>query len=384
MIGLEKPNYRIYALIIGEVLTPGKIFGCEIMKISFEDQRLKKFSPIQSIFSDDEYVTYASTLLYVDPIRLKSEYVMIYDIKERDINSAVGGAIRYFDKICRYLTVSYAQDFKNYTKRNSILSPYLYQVNKISALDDEGVESDLKFIVKSGIIYLPNRPELNIWRHADTQHFLENIFNFHDDILERTIKYLYRSSIGHFVKDSPEKIVLDHFKSIEVVINSLVKRGSFKKRVDKVAKLIRLTDPEKEKIKKLWDERSKYSDTAHPSALDQTERYPNQFPLPSNVNFSYPINDSISVDVCIKYFLYKKSLFYIEIDYISPGDEETFGEVNAQWESNRLFFSTTEKNKDKLKQKILENFSRLFKINEKSIEKITIYSRKKAVLQVVY
>lgn len=63
MIGLEKANYRIYALIIGEVLTPGKVFDCEIMKISFEDQRLKKFSPIQSIFSDDEYITYASTLV---------------------------------------------------------------------------------------------------------------------------------------------------------------------------------------------------------------------------------------------------------------------------------------------------------------------------------
>lgn len=384
---INKPNYRIYALIIGEILKPGKIINCKIKKITLNQQKKRKFSPIQSIFSEDQltdhYKTYASTLRYLDPIKIKSEYVIICDIYEWDMEAALGGAIRNFDKISRYLTLTYAQDFKNYTKRNSILMPYLYQVNKISSLDENGNESDLKYSIESGNIYLPNRPELNSWRDKNTQSFFDDILSFHDDILERSIKYLYRSSIGHFVKDSPEKIILDHFKSMEVIIKSLVKNGRFKQKVDKIAKIINLTLDEKEKIKKLWDVRSKYSDTAHPSERDETERYPNQFPVPSNASFLYPYNDFIAADVCIKYFLYKRKLFYIDIHYLQNELEDEFGEINPHCESNHLFFQTFLKNKSKLKEKIIENFSHTFNINKSDIANINISSNKKnAVLQI--
>jgi len=380
----SKPNYRIYALVIGEVLTPGKIFDCEIKKISFEEQKKRLFSPIQSVFSEDDiteyYKTYASSLPYIDPVLIKSEYVIIYDIRELDVNAALGGATRYFDKICRFLTFAYGKDFMSHTQRNSMLEPYLYQVNKIYSLDTGGNESNLEFKLESGNMYLPNRPELNKWRDKDTQQFLEDVFNFHDDVLERAIKYLYRSSIGNFVKDSPEKIVLDHFKSMEIIINSLSNKKDFKARVDEVAKIINLTDKEKEKIKKLWDDRSKYSDTAHPSKFDQTERYPNQFPLPSNVTFSYPHNDSISVDVCLKYFLYKKNSFIIDIDEPHFDKVESFGEINSQWDSNHLYFETFEKNKERLKKKIKENSIKFFNIKESDIAEIILGKGKKTAI----
>ena len=372
----NKPNYRIYALVIGEVIKPGKIFDCEIKNISFDEQRERSFSPIQSVFSEDSltdyYKTYASSLKYIDPILIKSEYVIICDIEERDTNAALGGAIRRIDKICRFLTLAYGKDFLSHTKRNSILEPYLYQVNKIYSLDIDGNESDLEFKLESGNMYLPNRPELAEWRHKDTQQFLEDIFNFHDEVLERSVKYLYRSAIGNFVKDSPEKIVLDHFKSMEIIIDSFSSNRDFKKRVDRATEIIKLTDEEKEKIKKLWDERSKYSDTAHPSPYDQTERYPNQFPLPSNVTYSYPYNDSIAVDVCSKYFLYKKHLFLIDINEPHFNREESLGEINSQWDSNHLHFETSEKNKENLKRKIKENFIKEYDIEEININEVVL------------
>jgi len=385
----NKPNYRIYALVIGEVLKPGKLFDCEIKKVSFEEQKQRSFSPIQSIFSENDltnyYKTYASSLRYVDPVLIKSEYVIICDIEESDINAALGGSIRRIDKICRFLTLAYGKDFLNHTQRNSILEPYLYQVNKIYALDVKGNESDLEFKLESGNMYLPNRPELSEWRHKDTQQFLEDIFNFHDEILERAVKYLYRSSIGNFVKDSPEKIVLDHFKSMEIIIDSLSNKKDFKNRVDEVAKIIFLTDLEKEKIKKLWDDRSKYSDTAHPSQYDQTERYPNQFPLPDNVSFSYFFNDSITVDVCFKYFLYKKNLFLVDIERPFSGTEENFGTVNAYSNSNHLYFETSEKNKIELKKKIKEKFVKEFNIKESDIIEIMFgQGVKTATLRIKY
>lgn len=385
----NKPNYRVYALVIGEILKPGIFFDCIIKQIPFEEQNKHSFSPIQSVFSDDDstqyYKTYASTLRYIDPVLIKSEYALIYDIEERDTRSALGGAIRYFDKICRFLTLAYGKDSLDHTKSHSILEPYLYQVNKICSLDDDGNESDLEFKLESGNMYLPNRPKLDKWRHKDTQQFLEDIFAFHDEILERSIKYLYRSSIGNFVKDSPEKIVLDHFKSMEIIIGSFFNKGKFKDKVDKVAGIIFLTDEEKEKIKKLWDERSKYSDTAHPSVYDQTERYPNQFPLPSNVTFSHPYNDPIAINVCLKYFLYKKHLFVIDIQDSTSDEGDILGEINAQWESNHLYFETSEKNKDKLKAKIRTNFIHKFNIKESDIIDVSFEKgKKKAFLKTKY
>lgn len=308
----EKANYRIYALIIGQILFRGKVFDCEIKKMSFAEQKRRKFSPVQSVFSkncDTEYdETYATCLPYIDPIRIKSKYVVICDINEDNSKSALGGAIRIIDKLCRFLSIVCVEDAKKkFNRKRFGLSPYLYQVNKIYLLDASGEEINTDLKLESSLTYLPNRPESNKWRDKNTQKFLEDIFNFHDDVLERAIKYLYRSSIGHFILDSPEKIALDHFKSIEIIISSLSKKKVFKQRLEETANKINLTDEEKVEILKMWKDRS-FGDVAHHSSYDQAERYPNQFPIPSNVQ--YPSGfDSIPANVCLKYFAYKKAYF---------------------------------------------------------------------------
>ena len=312
-------KYRIYALIIGEIIPQGKFFDCKIRKMTFAEQKKRKFSPIQSIFSEMRdtkyYKTYATSLPYIDPIRIKSKYVVVCDINEHEMKAALGGGIRIIDRLCRFLSLVYVEDAKRkFSREHFGLLPYLYQINKIYSLNDYGDELDTILKLESGHIYLPNRPELNQWRDKNTQNFLENIFNFHDEVLERAIKYLYRSSIGYFILDSPEKIALDHFKSIEIIVNSLSKKNTFKKKLDETSGQINLTNEEKVEILKMWDDRSSYGDVAHPSPYDQAERYPNQFPIPSNVQYPRGGFDSIAVNVCLKYFAYKKSLFYIEID----------------------------------------------------------------------
>ena len=80
-------KYRIYALIHGQTLPQGEIFGCEIRKMSFREQSKRGFSPIQAVFSEDEmtnhHKTYVTSLLYVDPIRIKSKYIIIHDTEKR-------------------------------------------------------------------------------------------------------------------------------------------------------------------------------------------------------------------------------------------------------------------------------------------------------------
>lgn len=373
-------KYRIYALIIGEIITQGKFFDCEIRKMTFAEQKKRKFSPIQSVFSEMRdtkyYKTYATSLPYIDPIRIKSKYVIVCDLNERETKAALGGGIRIIDRLCRFLSLVYVEDAKRKFSRESFgLLPYLYQVNKIYSLNESGGELDTDLKLESGHIYLPNRPELNQWRDENTQNFLEDIFNFHDEVLERAIKYLYRSSIGYFILDSPEKIALDHFKSIEIIVNSLSKKNTFKKRLNEACGQINLTNEEKVEILKMWDDRSSYGDVAHPSPYDQAERYPNQFPIPSNVQYPRAGFDSIATNVCLKYFAYKKSLFYIEIDEPftysnksgNQSTENTLSEVNAQWESNRLCFYTPERNKTSLKQKVKKAFALEYKIAETEI-----------------
>jgi len=376
----EGPNYRIYALIIGEIIEPGDFFEWQIKNIAFAEQTQRNFSPIQSTFSEvNDQESYATFLPYIDPVRIKSEYALICDVKEDDPRAALGGAIRRVDRICRFLSIAYSEDFKNKFSRDRSLIPYLYQVNKIYALDENGNESQIDFKFESGYIYLPDRPELGAWRHPETKKFLKDIFYFNDAILERAVKYLYRSSIGRFVNDSPEKIALDYIKSMEIIINTLSNKRAFEKRLDEAAIRIGLSDDEKEKIKKCWDDRSKYSDTAHPAPFDQAERYPNQFPLPSNVQYPHRLSGAIAVNVCTKYFLYKRSLFRIDIDEPFDNEEERLGEVNAQWESNHLFFQTKEKNKEALKKKIAEHFAREYQIQESDVFDVALAPGKKII-----
>ena len=384
-------KYRTYALIHGETLPTGKIFNCEIKKMSFEEQKRRNFFPIQSVFSKgddiDYYKTYVTSLRYVDPILIKSEYLITHDIEEDDPGGALGGSIKEIDRICRFLSLTCLEDVKRKFGRNrGSFEPYIYQINKIYLIDEKGKESDVNFKLESKRIYLPNRPEFTNWRDPNTIHFLDEIYNFHDEILERALKYLYRSSIGSFVLDSKEKIALDHFKSIEIIINSLSKKQTFKLRLKEACSKIKISPKEEKQIRDFWDERSSYGDVAHVSPFDQAERYPNQFPVPSNVQYSGGGFDSVAANIILKYFQYIKDIFTIDIEEPSSHDgsdtkEGKFTLVYSiglwgTFHHNQLYFNTVEKNKNKLKDKLKKSFAEFYKIPKKSIVEITLEPNK--------
>lgn len=389
-------KYRIYALIHGETLPVGKIFECEIRKMTLSEQKRRNFAPIQSVFSVgkdfDYYKTYVTSLRYVDPIRMKSKYVIVYDIEEDKPGDALGGAIKEIDRVSRFLSLACVEDIKRKFGRNrGSFEPYIYQVDKIYLLDEKGNESEIDFKVESGHMYLPNRPEFTTWRDSGTGQFLDEIYNFHDETLERALKYLYRSSIGYFVLDSREKIALDHFKSIEIIVNSLSKKRKFRQRLKGVGSKIGIAQQEQKRIMDLWEERSEYGDVAHPSPFDEVERYPNQFPIPSNVRYSGGGFDSIAANIILKYFQYIKGVFTIEIDEPSnrAGHETKEGTFNRiymifPWGAahhNHLCFYTAEKDKKRLKSKLKKAFAERFKIPEKSIVELKLEPNKNKYLR---
>ncbi len=381
------PIYRIYALIHGQVLYEGEIFDCRIKKMNFEEQKLRRFSPIKGKFSEDDgfHKTYVTLLPYIDPIKIKSEYVVMCDLEENRPDEAIGGVVRRIDKLCRFLTIANMQDVKStYGEKFGNVEPYIYQINKIYLLTPNGKERQVRFQLRGGFTYLPDRPESNEWRHVGTKQFLGDIFNFQDETLQRSIRYLYRSAIGPFILDSQEKIALDHIKSIEIIIESLSSEDkSFQDRLDEAGSKIGLTDEEKSRIIELWGYRSTYGDIAHPSKYDQSERYPNQFPLPSSVD--YPsFMDSIAGKVLLKYFHYKRRVYLIEIsDRFISEDGDILHEVNPSLESNRLLFETKEKRKTLLEQKIKKAFVDKYGITTKDIEDIKFGQDKKEITIIV-
>ncbi len=394
---MKMKKFRIYALIYGENLPVGKIGECEIKKMSFDEQEERSFKPIQSTFSDSDIVqhhkTYVTFLPYIDPIRIKSEYVITCDIEEDRANDALGGAIRVIDRISRILTLSCLEDIKRTFKKDiGHFEPYIYQVNKIYELDENGSESEVDFKLESVFVYLPDRPEFTAWRTETTQEFLEELLDSHDEVLERSLKYLYRSSVGVFLLHSKEKIALDHFKSIEIIVNSLSSKQHFKQRLVDAAKLIDISPEEVTQIQSFWDDRSMHGDIAHPSLFDQAEWYPNQFPLPSNVRYSGGMFETIAPKILLKYFRYKRRQYLIDIDEPSEytdkdgkrtTTEDTMGTIYTQDGGSHLYYHTKEKNKKELIKKIKASFSKMHNKPEADIESAILQPGKKSLIIMV-
>lgn len=368
-------KYRVYALIHGQTLPVGKVDDCEIEQMDFDEQSRRNFCPIKYEFPPkEEYETYVTSVPFVDPIKIYSKYVIVHDIEERDYKGALGGAIRKFDKVCASLFISGVRDV--HLKHNLYSGePYLYQINKVYLIDDKDQECKVELDLKSGHIYLPNRPGRNKWLNSDTEDFLNKIYNFKDPIFRKALKYLYSSALGHYKLNSSEKIALDHFKSVELIVNCLSSKEVFKDRVDEAGTQLGLTEDEISKIKIYWDDRSN-GDIAHSTHHDPTAFYPNQFPEPKGMQYSWSFADSLARKILLKYFDLRNRFFIIDIE--EPSDQArnlTFGIMEGNSECNHLFFQTNTKQRNLLLNEVKSKLIEVFGLNKKDF-KIEFYRSK--------
>lgn len=364
-------KFRVYALIHGQTLPLGKLAGCEIKQMDSDEQKRRGFSPIQYEFSEnrDGYTSYATSLPFVDPMKLSTNHIVVFDIKEYDAKAALGGAVRAFDNLCSKLFLTGIRDFKSATDRY-IGETYLYQISKIYQLDENDNEQDVILELQSGHIFLPNRPDRNEWQKEESKDFLEKILDFKDPVFSKALKYLYSSSVGHFRLASFEKVALDHFKSIELIVNTLSKKKTFKERANEAGKLLELTADEIEEIKKYWDARSN-GDIAHSHHHDPVAFYPNQFPLPQGgMEYPWAHLDRLSRVVLLKYYDVRRRYFHIDV-HEPYGDDQanpTLGITNEHSDCNHLFFETKTKNREDVLKEIKTEFSKSFQTNEEDLE----------------
>ena len=368
-------RYRVYALIHGQTLPIGKIYDCEIKPMDFDEQSRCNFSPIKYEFPPKEdYETYVTSVPFVDPVKMYSKHVIIYNIEEYDYGGALGGAIRKFDKICASLFLSGVRDV--HLKHNLYSGePYLYQINKVYLIDSNNQECDIEIDLKSNHIYLPNRPERSEWLNEDTGDFLNKIYDFKDPIFRKALKYLYSSALGHYKLNSHEKIALDHFKSVELIVNCLSSKKKFKDRVDEAGPKLDLTEDEIKKIKRYWNDRSN-GDIAHSTHHDPVAFYPNQFPEPTGMQYNWSFADSLARKILLKYFDLRNRFFIIDIE--SPFDQTknlSFGVIEGTDECNHLFFQTNTKQKNALLNEVKSKLIEIFSLDKKDFE-IEFYQSK--------
>lgn len=366
-------RYRVYALIHGQTLPVGKIQDCEIKEMSFDEQHKRKFSPIKYEFPNkEEYETYVTSVPFVDPMKMYSKHVIYCDIEERHYKAAIEGAIKRFDKICSSLFLSGIRDV--HLKHNLYSGEsYLYQINKVYSLDENSNEYEVELDLKSGFVYLPNRPERNQWLDADTDDFLNKVYNFKDPVFRKALKYLYSSTLGNFKLNSHEKVALDHFKSVELIVDCLSSKHNFKDKVDEAGLKLSLTNEEIERIKKYWDDRSN-GDIAHSTHRDTTAFYPNQFPEPKGMEYNWSFSDSLARKVLLNYFDLRNRFFLIDIEKpYEQKDELTLGLVNN--DCNHLFFQTNTETKQELLNEIKKKFIDVFGLDKQDF-KIEFYNSK--------
>lgn len=371
-------KYRVYALIHGQTLPIGKIDDCEIKQMDFNEQLIRNFSPIKYEFPlKEEYETYMTSVPFVDPVKMYSKHVIIYDIEEYDYCAALGGAIRKFDKICASLFISGVRDIHLKHKLYSG-EPYLYQINKVYLIDDKNQECDIEIDLKSNHIYLPNRPERSEWLNEDTGDFLNKIYDFKDPIFKKALKYLYSSAIGHYKLNNHEKIALDHFKSIELIVNCLSSKKSFKERVGEAGPELDLNEDEIKKIKKYWDDRSN-GDIAHSTYHDPVSFYPNQFPEPTGMQYNWSFSDSLARKILLKYFNFRNRFFLIDIEEpFNQTKNLSFGINKGNGECNHLFFQTNTKQKNMLINEVKNKLIEIFGLDKKDF-KIEFYQSKSCI-----
>ena len=369
-------KYRVYALIHGQTLPVGKIQDCEIKQMDFKEQSERKFSPIKYEFAPKEhYDTYMTSVPFIDPMKIYSNYVITCDIEEGDYKGSLGGAIRKFNKVCSTLFLSGIKDI--YSKHNQYSGePYIYQINKVYLIDEKDNESDVELDLKSGHIHLPNRPERNEWFSKDTEEFTNSVFNSKDPVFRKALKYLYSSSLGHFKLNSPEKIALDHFKSVELIINCLSTKDHFKNRVDEAGQELDLTPEEIERVKKYWDDRSN-GDIAHSTHDDPVSFYPNQFPEPKGMEYNWSFSDNLAKKILLNYFDLRNRFFLIDVEKPhEQKDQLTLGIINN--DCNHLFFQTNTETKKELLNEVKKKVIDVFELDKKDF-KTSFYKSKSQI-----
>jgi len=372
-------EYKVYAKILGYVLPsqPLGIAECKIEKMSYREQRRRGFKPLKGWTLKRQKGNYLTFPMGADFRIMKSNFIVSTILKCNSPNEAIGLAEAKFDKLIGSLMLyMYYWWTKEHPRTKIRFSNYDYQICKIySIVNNREIEvKDLRPVSTSATMcHYPAFKNLS----GDFKSLLLNFMHCRNEIFQKSFEYFINGTTGFNSQLAEEKIFLDLFKSIELIILSFRRKKTkgFKVKLIYASKRLNLSDADQKKIIKFYEIRNK-GDFAH--ARKSRSWLPPQYPKPgSNAALSYGsfyldnLRD-MAQKIIIKYFEYIHGRHKIIIRSPEHNDEDNIlisvlGSVNAispwhfEWGTDYLEFRTRERNKYKLiwvlKKKLAEHFN---------------------------
>lgn len=321
---------------------------------------------------------------------LRSNFVVSTILNCSSPNKALGIAEMIFDKLIGTFMLYMAHWWtQKYPKSKIRFSNYDYQICKLyEVANGKEIEvRDLKPTSSGSLMcHYPAFKGLT----ADFKKIMEQYGNCKDETFEKSLGYFINGIKGLHNYFPKEKIFLDLFKTIELIIKNFEdkkRHNVFKKTVKKAKKELGLSDYDEKKINRYWDIRSN-GDFAH--ATKRKSFFPPQYPNPGDcepfVNYSELIN--LSQKVLIDYFNYNKGRYIVLINphgsrYLDK-DRLTFVESNITYTSldnSHFEIRTNKKNRRKLMWFIKKEVAKYFEVNIKQI-KVLEHKNNKMILKI--
>ena len=374
-------KYKVYAKILGHVL-PEKgleIGNCKIEKISYREQKERNFRSLSGWKLREYNMNYMTFPRGADFRVMRSNYVISTIIEKSNPNQALGLAVFLFDKIIGALML-YMDDWwlEKHPIIKNRLSEYDYQICKLYEIID-GKEIEVKNFgpASSGasMCHYPTSENLT----DSFKKITDQCINCKDEIFERSMEYFVSGIKGMRLFLPEEKIFLDLFKSIEIIIEGLKIKRKKKKLVfkDKLRiglKKLELDNTEIEEALKFYDIRCA-GNFAH--AGTRRINYMFQYPVPHDGGFLFDTNQlkHLSHKILVNYFKHIKDRYEILINnlrYNDMGSEDKLVQVieNFPIDSwNHIFaLNSREKDKHKLTYLVKKEFAQTFKTKMNQIK----------------
>jgi len=216
-------KYKVYAKILGHVLPEEKleIGDCKIEKMSYREQKERNFQPLRGWKVREFNMNYMTFPRGSDFRIMRSNFVISTIIDTGGSNEALGFAEDIFDKIIGVfmLYMNYWW-LERYPRSKNRFSGYDYQICKLyEIVNDKEIEvKDLGPISSSSsMCRYPEFKELT----NDFEKITDQYLSCKDEIFERSLEYFVDGIRGINLFLPEEKIFLDLFKSIELIIKGL-------------------------------------------------------------------------------------------------------------------------------------------------------------------
>jgi hypothetical protein len=368
-------KYKVYAKILGHVLPEEEleIGNCKIEKMSYREQKERNFRPLSGWKLREYNMNYMTFPRGADFRIMRSNFVISTVIEESSPNEALGLAIFLFDKIIGafMLYMNYWWSEKHPRLKDD-LSDYDYQICKLYEIVD-GKEIEIKNFgpasSSASMCHYPTSGDLT----DSFRKITDQCINCKDEIFERSMEYFVDGIKGMKLFLPEEKIFLDLFKSIEIVVKGLkIKRKNFRDKLRVGLKKLGLDDKEIDEIIKFYNIRCD-GNFAH--AGIKRINFMFQYPIPHDGGFLFDISQLkyLSHKVLVNYFKYIKDRYEILINNsaynsINHDNELVLIIENFPMDSwnHKFAFNTKERNKRKLTPLIKKEFAKEFrtKINQ--------------------